>query len=414
MIKVYKDSPANYTFIKNSTKQLLTPFYNRYAGVINELALRDELKRYGLYWAQTLSVDIAKLNNLNSDFTSGGLGIDEDIDIAVIKSFAEAIERFSLGCHDSLPITKRSFKEISSKEYCYKYTDYKSNYVTKTDSTLDTVKLTGINTTKGIQWPAGQIYISYNKSMAFMQTTSTGVAAHTETDLIKVSGLLEVIERDAVMLNHYLPTKLTMINPTTLPIDTKLQKELNKSFQIKVFQLTYDIDVPIYLCLLINESKKTYGIGASAGLNSKKAITKALHEAIFTENYSKHLIHLKVNNPLKIKALYEHFLFYQEENLKNLITQYSADEVVNYTPKSTTISRILNSMKEQQRNVYCVDVTPKAIKTTNFRIQRIIVPKSIDIIKKEADFPLGHARIKDFCLNTNTPYNLQNMPHPFP
>lgn len=110
---------------------------------------------------------------------------------------------------------------------------------------------------------------------------STGVAAHSSDSAAIASGLIEVIERDAITLvwNHELP--LRSIDPSGEPAVVKvLEMARRGGREIMLFNASLDHQVPIVYCVdRCHSSQLQTVVSCAADLSFSSAALKALREA---------------------------------------------------------------------------------------------------------------------------------------
>ena len=398
-------------------------FSNRF-GIINAMLERHELDKYGLFMYQCLSADTKKIFNISRDVSSGGLGIHEKKDIAMIGCLAEALERYCMSYIPPKEIISCKKNELASK-YTFSdfstYTKYQYNkYNEFLNPNLDIIDWTKIydihNTNHYMYWPASLIYLPFDINKPIAETTSTGMAAGFSIDECIKSGLMELIERDALMINF-----MQRLNPPEIDTNTidgeskKLIDSIKEEYKIKIYRLYSDINAPIYLSIIYKyENKKIhYGIGACAGLDSDKVICKSLKECLFTYFYSLNIMDVKQNNCDKIKTLYEHFLYYQEDNFDKLLFD---SDIVKYQKEIVRFDDVIKSLKTNNINVYYKELTTSDVKPTGIKVVKIIAPSLIDLNKSHIYPRLGAKRYWDVPKKLNIPYHkkLSDMPHPFP
>ena len=231
-----------------------------------------------------------------------------------------------------------------------------------------------------------------------------------------VSGLLELIERDSLMINFSKRLNPPEIDINTLNIENKeFVDKISKKYKIKIYKLYSDIKIPTYLCFIFNgEGKKLhYGIGASTNLDSNKAIDKALKECLFTYYYSLNIMDLRKNNPDEISTLYEHFLYYQGELFEELLFE---SKKIKYTRELYTFDDVKKDLKSNGLEIYYKDLTTEDIRLTNLKVVKVIVPSLIDLNKTHKMQRLAAKRFDNVPnkIGINAKNGLSKQPHPFP
>lgn len=404
-------------------KNLADIFSDKF-GIVNAVLERHELDKYNLYMYQCLSANTVPLFNLSREVSSGGLGVNENKKIAITSCLAEALERYCMSYIPPKDIIKAK-KENLKKQYTFDnyflYTDkqYKdlNMYLNPNKENIEWTKIYNINSKEKYKyWPASLIYLPFDLNKPVAETTSTGMAAGFTLDECFQSGLLELIERDALMINF-----MQRLNPPEINIQSidgknkKFIKMIAKEYSIKIYKLYSDIKVPIYLSIIYKQEKnKThYGIGACASLDSDYAINKSLKECLFTYFYSLNIMDVRQDDPNKIKTLYEHFLYYQGDNFHKLLF---TSKTINYQKEKLSLNDLLMQLKKLKINVYYKELTTDDVKSTGIKVVKVIAPGLIDLNKSHLYPRLDATRFFLVPQKMNLNYNneLTDMPHPFP
>ncbi len=402
----------------------LSKIFNDKFGIVNALLERNELKKYNLYMYQCLSANTTELFLSDREVSSGGLGISEKKEQAITSCLAESLERYCMSFIPKKEIIK-SYKDDLDKKHIfsnfYTYTEEQYNkypFLNPNKEMVDWTKIKSYtNKSKYKYWPASLIYLPYPKNNIVAETTSTGMAAGIKLSDCVLSGLLENIERDALMINF-----MKRLNPPLIDLNSIKGKnrsfidKIAKEYKIAVYKLYSDIKIPIYLSIIYKKTFKGihYGIGACASLDSDYAINKALKECLFTYFYSKNILDVKQNDENKIKTLYEHFLYYQGNNFGKLL--FKDSKTIKYKKEKYSFKELLNMIKANNLEVYYKELTTSDIKETGIKVVKVIVPGLIDLNKSHIYPRLGATRFEEVPkkLGIIADENLTKLPHPFP
>ncbi len=393
-------------------------------GIVNAMLERHELDKYNLCMYQCLSANTVDLFGLNREISSGGLGVNESQKIAMTSCLAEALERYCMSYiprTEVIKSTKSNLKKENTFNNFFTYSEEQYNmsdvFLNPNKEEIEWTKIYNIDNRKKFKyWPASLIYLPYDLNKTVAETTSTGMAASFTLDDCIQSGLLELIERDALMINFMQRLNPPEINLKTLNSENlKLVKRIQREYDVKIYKLYSDIKVPIYLSIIYKNEKKHihYGIGACANMNSDYAINKSLKECLFTYFYSLNIMDVRQGDPKKIRTLYEHFLYYQGNNFNKLLFN---SKVINYKKEVISFSSLINNLKSQNIEVYYKELTTDDIKRTGIKVVKVIAPSLIDLNKSHIYPRLGANRFFLVPKKLNLEYSkkLTDMPHPFP
>lgn len=402
----------------------LSEIFSDKFGIINAMLKREELSKYNIYMYQCLSANAKTLYNLDREVSSGGLGVNENEKYAMIGCLAEAIERYCISYipkDELIYCKKESLPDNRTFNNYHLYTEkqYKNNkiFVNPNSDFVHWTKIKSFDNKGWKYWPASLIYIPFNIGKTVSETTTTGTAAgFTIKDCIE-SGLLELIERDALMINF-----MQKLNPPEIDIDTIYDKtnkvllnKIKKEYNIKMYSLYTDVGVPVILSIIWKKKlgRIHYGIGACASLESDIAINKSLKECLFTYFYSKNILDLRKSDENDITTLYEHFLYYQKDNFNKLLFN---SEKIKYKKIKIKFDDVIQNLKSNKIDVYYKEITTPDVIKTNIKVVKVIAPGLIDLNKSHTLPRLDAYRFWEVPRKLGLPVNksLSKFPHPFP
>ncbi|MDY7001329.1 MAG: YcaO-like family protein [Thermodesulfobacteriota bacterium] len=111
----------------------------------------------------------------------------------------------------------------------------------------------------------------------FSGVGSTGLAAGNTVEQARASGLLEVLERDAVAVSPYSPDKCFRIQARDKTLSALLEKYGQKGVDVFFQDVTTEFGIPCYKAFVIGPEGQII-MGAAARLNGRKALVSALTE----------------------------------------------------------------------------------------------------------------------------------------
>lgn len=405
-------------------KQYLKIFSDK-IGIVNALLRRDNLSCYGYTIFQSLTAKTVILFNRSREVSSGGLGINKNSRFAFHACMGESLERYCMSFYDIEDLFFGHLKELPKKMRLGDFSLYSIEQYSKNKSFANPLKekiywdkIESFSTAgKFRYWPASLIYLPFDEGKLSAETTSTGMAAGIDKKRAITNGALELVERDALTTNF-----LQRLNPPEILIYTindsnrfLIKKLLKDGYKIKIYKLYSDINLPIYVGLIWKGKGKNihYGIGSCASLASEIAIKKTLEECLFTFLYSKNIMDAKPKNKKSIKALYEHFLYYQGEKFNRLLFK---SEAIKYSREKHSFRHLLKNLKELGLGIYFKELTTADIESTKIRVFRVIIPGLVDLNKSHLLPREGAKRLWNipFRLGLKTENKLSTLPHPFP
>lgn len=256
----------------------------------SEMKHSSSLSPCGFYrkWHLKLSV-----NNANHDYTLSGIqtsfgrGLHE---ADARASYAmEMVERYSsfasfdphgaVGFTRDYPLILGSYKELqnvpaldpNSLRLEVPYEDDLLYWI-EGDQVTD-------HTSKSILVPVQSVFLFCNlqEISLFSALGSTGLASGNSLEQAKLSGLLEVIERDAEATSLYDLSRCFKLNADDPFIASLLADYTAKGIHLQFQDTSHEFGIPCYKCFVIGPQGQVIK-GTGAHLNGKKALLSALTE----------------------------------------------------------------------------------------------------------------------------------------
>lgn len=241
------------------------------------------------------------------NFANAG-GASCDRGMAVAKAVGEAVERYCGAIYDveALPLFSRReapfpcvdpalFAHYSAEQYDspgFFYVPFDDDTPVRWVAAFDALTLETIHV------PAAKVYIPYSYYMGtgdapICQPISTGLACHMSRAEAAVSGICEVIERDAVML-----TWQAMMSPPQIRVETLsdanydlVERYERGGGKVTVLDITTDVHVPTVLSVLryASSEQPAMVVAAATSPDPEEAARKSLEELAHTRRYSQQI-----------------------------------------------------------------------------------------------------------------------------
>lgn len=415
---------AELPFLSAHETKRLERIFSDKTGLINALLERNELRRFGIRMYQCLSANSSILWNLEREVSSGGIGINSSEIGALWACIGEALERYCMSYADKNHWTNSRWLELPARlrpralhlhtEAQYRMFPYLTDY---RHHSIAWVKTRHIFEDRELLWPASLIYLPFSQGRGKVsETTSTGVAAAPRLDEACCGGLLEVIERDALMINFHQELNAPEIDLATITgSNAVLVRTVRQAYKLKVYRLYSDINIPITLAYIWREGRNGphFGIGAAADLSWEKAINKSIKEALFTRFYSKHLMDLRVDDCSQIKSLHQHFLYYQGKRFYQLLRSGTR---IPFTPEYYSLGHLQAELRKNSLEPHYIDLTTPDVENIGIKVVKVVIPGMVDLNKTHGLRREDAARFWEVPrkLGLTTGAQLSNRPHPFP
>ncbi|WP_421222591.1 YcaO-like family protein [Aeromonas enteropelogenes] len=246
---------------------------------------------------------------------------------ALWSTVGEAIERYSAAVYSHIPrVTALADNVPGGRAFLERMIHFaETSYVrgdvdfAKPDPNVarDWVKAQHLLTGAPCYVPASLTFIKFNaprESDILDRTYSTGLACHTTLNAAAMSGLCELIERDA-----YCCYWLTGAPPVRLARDFVLRclpqafsTEIERlALDFRLLALRTDMHTPVLVCV-IPVPGGGIATGASCHLNPMQALRKAVVEAFHTFNWCLEMqrLHQSMQDPTLINNFRDHVAWY--------------------------------------------------------------------------------------------------------
>ena len=405
----------------------------------------------GLFVFNALMVDVkammidpsrAKPNNPTSDRASlAGSGAAFDRTSALWAAFGEAIERYSAAVHfdDQLHYASQAelgaaavgleqFVLFSPEQYAAEGFEFSAP---DADVTRAWARATDLSDPERECYvPAQMVYLGMqvkNQREIVFQSSSTGLACGMDEQRAILSGLCEVIERDAfaaMWQMRYAPRRLDVGASARAALLPGVQRALDHpSLDVRLWDITTDVGLPVVLCLARSRNDGTMSLGASAQLGVGQAINKAVIEALHGYCWASSI--LGAGTPLPERAAIrnpgDHFAYFLEPSrqqmmdflFENAQTIDSGDASLH---QLATLDDLLARLRAMGLPALAVDVTSEDIASLGFCVVRSLIPGLHPLLFGDGMLSRDERRLRQIArhwgLAEVPPPNTD--PHPFP
>ncbi|HEC2228749.1 TPA: YcaO-like family protein, partial [Staphylococcus delphini] len=367
------------------------------------------------------NINLLNGRNYNMSMKIDGSGGDIYKDAAKFKSQAEALERYSSCVYSDNQFILSSYNDLD--DYALdlnripkvSFNEEKNGWIKRpsNDDKIRWVRGFSVTNNKTIWVPAimTYLYIPPLETERFWLPISTGCAIHEDYDKAIISGINEVIERDAIsltwLLERSLP-KLSYCNPDEISRKYIDMTFSNQFINTKFYNATTDLGIPTLYCYqrAYHNNKVHNMVVCSTELDPVIAYRKILREAaslrIGLQNSS-----VKRENPSDFidvmdGALYmakaneqSHFNFLESNqtidisNIKNLSTGNSKSD----------LNLLIETLKNKGHEVIVIDLTCDEVMRSKLKSVRVIIPSLMPLSFSYKSRFLGTQRIKEYYEN---------------
>lgn len=398
--------------------------------------------------ASTLS-NVTLLDRSLSIMTNSGAGYTPAA--ALAASIGESLERYAAAFYDRGELVLSTHRaldgaalhpETLSLFSDDQYTQPEFGYRRFTPETpVRWVRATSWRQRTSCWVPAALVYLPYRTARGetrIVPSLSTGLAAGPTLEAAILSGVYEVLERDAVALSwlHRLPTRAV---PPSLLTEDVLAPVIDptRPRRYRVYDVTLDLPFPV--CIAAIEHTDPSGrtllmMGSACRADPRAAVRKALLEAAQSFSYMRGLLQLyrdwtpgehfeRVDSFQKHAVLYSRFpeLRTRAGYLVDFDTPHHLPErpALDHVPAAgispaQTLHEVVRVLHERGHQVLVVDLTTPDLHRVGVHVARVIVPGLVHLPGHHRYRFLGGTRGPDVVrrLGAGTPTN--PFPHPFP
>ena len=363
------------------------------------------------YFSNPQTIECPKARSL-CDGQRLGAGIDLDLTTAMIKSMAEALERWSFLKAKAYGqfIRNKSIKDMRSLGYSYFYPPYDlyEDFVYKNHPhlkrissglKLDWSKVRRFRDNEWIWFPASYIYSSQQNKWTNVlreQITSNGMSCSFFDSAVEAS-ILELIERDAFLYMWLAKSpgeEVVFDEVQNKALRELLDKMSYKLRQIKVIYKRTDTKIPCFFVIFRGEKKynePAFFISGSADMNIERGCYKILLEFLKIYNgwpdslrfYKKSIKKLEQTN-FTIKGFTDRTAYYTMfenfckcEFLFNVKGQKKLSSLVKEWKGIDKKAFLRDSLKG--KDIFTADMTPKEIAQSDVAIVRSYSPDLLDL-----------------------------------
>lgn len=282
--------------------------------------------------------------------------------------------------------------------------------------------------------PASLVYLNYRPAADEAHiglNASTGLAAGATREEAILSGLLEIVERDAFTIAwmHRRPGRRVEVDDEALRqiLRTRLWAD-RPGVDVKIFDLTTDVPIPVLFLMMRRRAEcgPVVCLGAASRMSPAQAARKCVQEAAQNFPLLRDLLarekHWQPAPDFSNVTTFDyHFLTYvrQPALVAPAFEFFDActDRVALSRMPDRSTGRVLGdieaciaSLRARGHEVIAVDVTSPEVAGVGFSVVRVIVPGLVPLHGNHRRPFLGVRRLSDAAVHAG----LNPFPHPFP
>ena len=406
----------------------------------------------GIFSVGVVSSDLSRFSSIANAGKAGGGG--EDLEVALAATLGEAVERYSMLFYDKSEMVFSAYQELGSLQK-YAIPPEHARLLSREQLLRreGATRLQYFDVDSKIHWqwgwsltadeprlvPASLVYLHYRYDRDEARiggNASSGLAAGLSLETAILSGLYEVIERDAFTmswLHRRVGRRIEVDEPRLL---ARLREDFHverPDVQLQLYDITLDIPVTCLFALMRRPAEwgPALCVASVARLNPVDAVQKCLRELGQGLSYLRYLqAQMKDWEPREdhsdLVSFDHHFLLYNvrpdlvERALAHCDEQ-TAQVALSALPKGSSgrvkgdIEKVIQALQQANLEAVVVDITTEDVLEAGFRVVRVIAPGLLPM-HGDHNLPyLGVSRLFDVPRRLGWPSSeLNTTPHPFP
>ncbi len=419
-------------------------------GDVYELVTDDD--EPSLFHYLTTVSDTGRFTAMTNFRTTGGVSTTRYG--AIAKAIGEAVERYCSAIfdhHDLVYDTAEALGDIAAPPEAftiYRPEQFESETFPWQPFTRTTplAWTTGTSLVSGrrVMVPAALVYVPFHyirsrPDTPISQPISTGLASHCSFAEAAVSGLCEVIERDAFTITWQAGLVRPRITAETLPESAQelLRRFTEVGLAVEVIDISGDIDVPTVLTIALTDATTSPAVtvAAAADPSPEQAVVKSLEELAHTRKFARQLMQYTPELPVDVEGGHplvqtqdHHLRFYCPQHTKPFVEFAWSSEEVRPFPDAPAgaaaapeaqLEWIVEELDRAGLDVIAFDLTTPDIAACGLSVVRVVVPGAHPLFMGYENRALGCDRLYSVPqklgyrgLEPGQPDN--PYPHPFP
>lgn len=339
---------------------------------------------------------------------SDGAGTGLDAERAQLVSIAEALERYSVAAWGDEDFITASESELSAEfvspmrwpRCSAQELSSKTSQLRRYDPTVPIrwVRAWSLTRKAEVLVPAIAVYLHMpyiSDSERFIRGITTGAAVHSTLEKATLSGLLEVIERDAVSLVWLQRLQLPGVefDIQDLSEEVSLHHSIAEAsnLQMRLFDATTDFGVPVLYALQLSESDPVLSqvVGATCALSPEEALAKLYRELSsirialrgYINSYEGRVpdpskvsvVGGAVHNATRTRRDVFKFLLENHKSSKNLLGMPDLSQ------EKDPLTKIVNLLAGKGAEVLVVDITTDEARQVGMKVVKVLVPEAMPV-----------------------------------
>ncbi|MFB6134400.1 MAG: YcaO-like family protein [Halanaeroarchaeum sp.] len=312
-------------------------------------------------------------------------GVDGDWNGAFMKALGEALERYSAAIYRTSSFREATVEEVDGVPP----TDFVRPDDAQTPGASDPLRWvegTALRTDDPEWLPAEFVHFPPHEER-FTTPITTGLGLGNDPVEAALSGLYEIVERDATMLAWY-----STFEPLELTVDDEAFRNLarrarGEGLSVTPLLVTQDVDVPVVSVAVHREDWPSFAVGSAADLDGRAAARSALAEAL--QNWME-LRNMGAEAAAEAEGAIGRYADYPRavRSMTQPTGQIDVDSVGPAVDggREAVFDAVLDRVTTSDLEPYVVDLTPRDVERIGFSAVRVLVPSAQPLFVDQAFF----------------------------
>ncbi|MCO8245021.1 YcaO-like family protein [Haladaptatus sp. AB643] len=336
-------------------------------------------------------------------------GVSADWDEALMKALGEGMERYCAGIYreEEFAVARPSElgNAVSPAEFVCP-----TGWEDPSDEEIEWVSGRNLTTGDLVHLPAEFVHFP-PPSMRFKPSITTGLGLGNSTVEALLSGIYEVIERDATMLAWY-----STFEPLGLAVEDEgfealVKRARAEELEVTTLLVTQDIDVPVVAVAVHREGEwPKFAVGSGANLDPDAAARSALAEAL--QNWTELKLMGKEDAANEDGSIGRYAVF--PDAAREFVapeTTIPSSSVGSTVPEGVEELETVVSLARDAFQVYGARLTTRDVASLGFEGARVLVPDAQPLFTEDAFFGERARTVPD---ELGFEPRLDREPHPYP
>ncbi|WP_254862739.1 YcaO-like family protein [Halovivax gelatinilyticus] len=342
-------------------------------------------------------------------------GVDEDWNRAFVKAIGEALERYCAGVYRDVDCIEATFDELDAV--------LDPTTIVRPDDADELDPEDAHPWVEGLDLIGDEPTYLHADVVHFPQPNgglvpqiTTGLGLGSSMADAVISGLTEVIERDATMLAWYSTFEPLELELEDEPFDRLAGRVESEGLSVTPLLVTQDVDVPVVTVAVHRDEPEpdwpAFAVGSAASLDVIQAARNALAEA--TQNWME-LRSIGLDDAEDAGAWIGEYASFPDP-ARSFVSPESSIDAATVGPQSVptgtdAVTALLERLEAANLDVYAARITTRDVESIGFEAVRVVVPDAQPLFTDE---PYFGERIETVPESLGFESRPDREPHPYP